>query len=1412
MKKVSFFNLLLLFIIAFPFSSFAEGSKIIFEENKNQWPNQVRFQANIKGGSIFFEKNTFTYAYVQDNVFSGHGHALSNTSIIKHHAFKVDFLNSNPNVEIFGDNLLEGVRNYYRGSDPKNWASDVKLYSKVKYNSLYPSIDMDVYSVEGNLKYDLIVNPGGNTKNIKLNYTGPDEMHLEYGHLYIKTSVGLIIEQKPYAYQIIEGLKTQVVCSYSLKNNILNFDLGEYNTLFPLVIDPTIIGATYTGSTTDNRGYTATYDAAANMYTGGKANAIGYPLTLGAYQSGSQGAWDIVLSKFNPTATTLLFSTYYGGSGDEQPHSIIVNSKNELYVVGRTNSTNFPTLNTYGASYQAINRGGYDIIVGKFNSTGGLLASTYIGGTGDDGVNISIGTAYSSLKTSWGDDGRSEIILDSSSNVYVAACTRSSSDFPTQLNSYAKNIAGSQDGIVFKMNSSLTTLNFSTYLGGGNNDACYGLKLDNSGKIYVTGGTEGSGFPTTSGVIKPTFGGVCDGFISVFDPSLSNAAQLVRSTYLGTTAYDQSYLIEIDVSGDLYVYGQTAGSYPITPVGVYSYPNSAPPSGMFIHKLKGNLASTIFSTVIGNDVTSPFGIPLSPTAFLVDSCQTIYISGWGRCPGNDIQWSNAPSLGTSTGLPTTANAYEKTTDGCDFYFAVLAPDAKKLEYATFFGEDKPDMPDHVDGGTSRFDKRGVIYESMCSSCLGTSGIATTPGAYSSKNGSTADCNNFLLKMDIAPRPHAAASIPAGSPSSGCAPFVVKFSNINGTDTSKASKWVWDFGDGGFAYVPAPTYTFSFPGTYVVTIYAIDTIGICGFNDTAYVTVKVGAIPTIKIMPTNVLCNPGLGIATVSVTPNGTMPPLAYLWSTTPKQSTSIASGLVPSKVYSVTVSDALGCSSTKTVIITQPSAPLTLTTTTTPSTCGFSNGSATAFPQGGINPYTYNWNPGGKTTKSITAVAQGDYTLTVTDANKCSIPLIIDVPVSNGPTITATAVNHVSCKGGSNGSAIITQSDGNSPFTYAWLPSSGSSTTTSNLIAGTYVVVITDKDGCKGKDTVVINEPLKAVSYTLASTDAKCFRDKNGIASVNNISGGTPGYTYSWSTIPVQTSSSATGLGKGTYTVTITDNKGCNVKPPVKINEPDSLTIKTANSGSSCGTHAKGVITTTLSGGTQQYQYKWLPAGQTTKDLVNILAGTYTLNVVDANGCTKTHIAVFPPEVQPVADFIYAYTIQCDKVVVHFTSSNKSLNAKTWHWNFAGLGTSNLENPTFDFPLDNASYNITLSVTNPPCDSTLTKVLQINKITEYFKIAETNIFTPNNDKYNDCFQPYFEAIGVDTLDLKKCISLEVYDRWGVKMFESVGADNCWDGSNPSEKKPAVEGTYYYVATLGNIKARGYVYLARQPSK
>lgn len=833
------FTLFILFVFSFSLTN-GQNSSLTFIENRGQWAGDFAYKAEQGGTSIFLEKNAFTYIVGQPNNHEllhafKHGQ-FSNSPTLKYHAYKMVFENSG-NPTIVGSKKQPQYFNYFLGNDPSKWQSKIHPFLALDYQNLYAGIHAHVSSEKGNLKYDLIVDPNANLSPLSIKCEGAEKIYLKENHLIIKTSVGDITEVKPYAYQIVDGNQKAIPCQYKLTGNRIRFQFPKgYDASKTLVIDPTVVFSTFTGSTADNWGLTATYDNNGNFYAGGTVYATGYPIVLGAFQATFQGGgagggnglqFDMGISKFNANGTSLIYSTYLGGSDNEQPHSLIVDNAGELVVAGRTYSTNYPTQNAYDNTFN----GNADIVLTKFNAAGtGLIGSTFLGGSSDDGVNISSSfVTLTGLKHNYGDDSRSEVMVDNANNVYLVASTQSA-NFPV-VNPYQSANQGLQDAVAVKLSANLSSLTWSTYIGGNNNDAAYNIKLNNSqNAIYVSGGTMSSNFPSVPGGLWNTYqGGSVDGFILKFQNSGTYGLQ--KSTFIGRQDYDQIYGLEIDFSDNVYVMGQTlGGTFPMT-AGVFNNPGSS----QFVMKLNSDLTTNLLSTVFGSGNSAQTNI--SPVAFLVDTCNNIYISGWGG--GLGFSPSN---VGTTIGMPlsTAPNLpAQSTTDGFDFYFIVLSPNATNLLYSTYFGRNTPTQAgfgEHVDGGTSRFDKNGIVFQAICGSCGGNipgSPYPTTPGTWAPTNLS-ANCNLAALKIsfDVA---NLQAIAVAGPDTVGCPPFVVNFTN----NSTSALTYIWDFGDGSpTTNTVSPTHTFTTAGIYTVRLVA-NNAGACNATaDTTFITIKV----------------------------------------------------------------------------------------------------------------------------------------------------------------------------------------------------------------------------------------------------------------------------------------------------------------------------------------------------------------------------------------------------------------------------------------------------------------------------------------------------------------------------------------------------------------------------------------------
>lgn len=692
--------------------------QIEFIENKCQWPDAVKYKARIPGGEMQLQSAGFSYTFLDYERLQhlhdlGHGtpnesHGTNSETTIDGHRVDVTFKGANQYAIASPVGRRSKYYNYFLGSDPSTWASRANAFEAVHYTDYYSGIDLKVYSQSKHIKYDFYVAAGANPSQIEFEYTGIDRLYVQQGDLHIEASTFGFIEKKPVAWQLIGGLKKYVPCAYALNGNTVKFIFPEgYDTCYPLVIDPLLIFSTYSGSTADNWGSTATPGEHGNLYSAGVTNHhLGgfFPATPGAFQTNTGGAYDVAILKYDSAGTDLLYATYLGGVDGESPHSLIMDKDENLWILGTTSSANFPT--TVGAIDRSFNGGltlenvipyenGSDIFVAKLSKNGDeLLASTYLGGSDNDGLN----PVNSPLVRNYGDELRGDIIVDAHGDVYISTVT-SSNDFPG-VNSFGLTYKGGvTDALIIHLNSSLTQLHWSALLGGSAADASHTIKLNDAGDVWVAGGSNSTDFPTTAGVYQSALAGDADGWMAKLK---ADGSEIMVSSFTGTAQYNQVYFIDLDLDENVYVYGQTRGTFPIT-AGVFSNANS----GQFLQKFDKDLTTLSYSTVFG----AKRGVPdISPTAFLVNDCNNIYLSGWGGAL-NASFWNS----GTS-GMPITQDAFQKTTAGSDFYFIVLTSDATEMLYGTFLGGNQSSV--HVDGGTSRFDKSGIVYHSVCAGCRG----------------------------------------------------------------------------------------------------------------------------------------------------------------------------------------------------------------------------------------------------------------------------------------------------------------------------------------------------------------------------------------------------------------------------------------------------------------------------------------------------------------------------------------------------------------------------------------------------------------------------------------------------------------------------------------------------------------------
>ncbi|MBF9142999.1 DUF7948 domain-containing protein [Hymenobacter properus] len=969
------------------------SSAIEFVANRNQWEKPVLFAADVAAGRLYMEHARLLHVLYDSKKADELHHSPTKPSGKEHiqgHAYSTTFVGANTQAAVSGEARQPGYNNYFLGNDKSRWASNVPTYGEVRYQALYPGIDLHFYSKEQALEYDFEVGVGADAGRIALRYDGQAKLQIVKGALNIGTTVGTVVEQRPYAYQLVDGRRQRVACEYVLATkNTVKFVLPEgYNRALPLVIDPVLVYSTYTGSTASNYGYTATYDSLGNLYAGGDVHSAGYPTSVGAYDATfNSGGIDMGIIKYNPAAATgpasKVYATYIGGSGSDWPHSMVVDRNNNLIVLGTTNSGNYPT--TTGAYDTSL--GGTDIVLTKLNAAGsGLVGSTFLGGSGVDGQ---ISRSNTALWVNYGDEYRGDVTVDRNGSIFIASMT-SSTNFPVTSAIFQSTSGGGvSDGVVCKLNATLTNLIWSTYLGGSGADAAYSVQLDSVNNVFVGGGTSSPNFPGVQAGFRSTYhGGTADGFVSRISAA---GDDLVQSTYLGTSAYDQVHFVQLNRNGEVYAFGQTEGVYPVS-AGVYANPGSR----QYIQKLNARLTSGIFSTVIGNGASaSPC---LSPTAFLVDNCGQILFSGW--TPQSNMPTTSNAILGAISGGTSSTTI----SPSGYFYLGQLSANAQTLVYGTYFGNGSC----HVDGGTSRFDKRGIIYQSMCVGS-GTP-VLTTPNALSANNSSS--WNNVAFKMDVLQL--SANFVPALTATSSirqaslCAPATFYFNRPAATGTST----LWNFGNGQTStQANNATTTYTQPGRYPVRLTVFD-VNNCLQSVTAVDTVTVYAVPQPRVAPASrqtICINSSITLSATNLAP--VMPNVTYTW-TAPGQPTLTGASVTVQPTtttrYTVTATSPAGlgsCAGTDTVTVRV--IPRLVVSAGPPRT--ICPGTATTLSVADAGPgATYTWTASGQPTltgRSITMspTASVRYLVRVVSVTGCVGRDSVQFTIPLAPVLAATA-------------------------------------------------------------------------------------------------------------------------------------------------------------------------------------------------------------------------------------------------------------------------------------------------------------------------------------------------------------------------------------------------------------------------
>ncbi|HXC03364.1 MAG TPA: gliding motility-associated C-terminal domain-containing protein [Bacteroidia bacterium] len=469
------------------------------------------------------------------------------------------------------------------------------------------------------------------------------------------------------------------------------------------------------------------------------------------------------------------------------------------------------------------------------------------------------------------------------------------------------------------------------------------------------------------------------------------------------------------------------------------------------------------------------------------------------------------------------------------------------------------------------------------------------------------------------------------------------------------------------------------GTYTCTI--TDSKG-CSKLITSTISNTAGPNVVLSTQ-TNEACNAGT-TGSAKVTASSGTAPYTYSWS--PSGGTAATASGLGAGTYTCTVTDANGCKQTQTATISQPSALSNTAPSVTNSTCGSNNGSISVTASGGTGALTYSWTPSGGTGSAASNLASGTYTLTIKDANGCSIQLTASVNNTGGPTVALSSQTNDLCNAGATGSATVTASAGTAPYTYSWAPSGGSGVTATNLSSGTYTCTVTDANGCKQTQTATITQPSAITAPAPVITNATCGASDGNISI--SPSGGTGALTYSWSPSGGNTTT-ASNLGSGTYTCTVTDANGCSKQITASVNNIGGPAVAlSSQTNNICNAGTTGSATVTASAGTAPYTYSWSPSGGVGVTANNLGAGTYTCTVTDANGCKQTQTATItqPSAITAASPTVTNSTCGNSNGSISVSASGGT-GALTYSWSPSGGNTSTASN------LGAGSYTCTITDT-----------------------------------------------------------------------------------------------------------------------
>ncbi len=1145
----------------------------VFIENKGQFDGMdllkrtvIHYGVDNMGSKAYFKADGMSFRFDQvidpylkhhksvepESEMEGEEEALETKSYTVH----MQWLNSNPNVQLKTEELVPQYYNYPMGKDPSKSINFAKAYKKLIYKDLYPGIDLEyTFPDKGGMKYALIVHPGADPSQIRMKYSGATKISKDdEGNIRLGTAVGDVIDHAPFTYY--QGSGKAIGSFFAVNDNEVSFAIGSYDGTQTLVIDPWTINP---AMTTDNKAYDIEHDAAGNVFIFGGLS----PYKLKKFTPGGTLIWTTNSTNNNQRYGDLAV-TGWGTSYITAGH----NGCNIVPSITKVNSLGVIQWNNTIAScmeFWAITAtcDGKIVVQDSFSPSGGRLSN----------IDTTNGNRVGSVQITGGSQDFRASCLGPNGNYYMITAIT------------PQNVVGCTPGFgtIFNVNSGHTSpYNGTTLYANGPNPIIAGFNgiAASMRYVYHTDGAQIWKRNITNGALVTQIavpGGGKDLCCGIAVDGCGNVFVGSQSTVL---KYDSNLTLLTTTNTGAAVYDVTMGMNGEVLVCGFGFASS----------LALSSPSCIFPVVTNSNPAACGSNNGSATAS---------VSSGGT--GYSYSWSNGQTGQTATGLG--AGTYTVTVTHsitCNVVTTTVAVTGGGGSFTVNSSQNNV----LCNGGTTG--------SASATASGGTSPYTYSwnPGGQTNQTATGLGAGTYTVTVTDATGCSGTKTLTITQPVALVTGISTQ-TNVSCNGGNNGSATVTASGGTGamtFSWAPSggtgATGTGMTAGTYTVTV----TDG-NGCTKTATVTITQPTVLNAGISAsTTVNCNGGNN-GTATVTASGGTGAMTFTWNN--GQATATATGLTAG-TYTATVTDANGCTKTATVTITQPTV-LALNGSATTATCGGSNGTATVTASGGTINYTYSWN-NGQTNQTATGLGAGTYTVTVTDSKGCTKTFSVAVNNAGSPTAGISTQTNVLCFGGNNGSATATASGGTGALTYSWNNGQTGANAT-GLTAGTYTVTVTDQNGCSAFATVTITQPAQLTAGISGWSNPNCTGGNNGTASAT-ANGGTGAITYTWST--GQTGNSVTGLTAGTYTVTSKDANNCTQMATVVVSQPTALVVGiSTQTNVSCNGGNNGSATATSTGGSGGIQFVW-STGQSAATATGLSAGSYTVTAQDVNGCTKT--------------------------------------------------------------------------------------------------------------------------------------------------------------------------------------------------